>query len=62
MAPPLHDDVHRGGRPLRNDPLSLGVLMKTVMLLALLGLFCAVQMGCEGKADVDDDGASIKVD
>ncbi len=36
--------------------------MKTVMLLALLGLFCAVQMGCEGKADVDDDGASIKVD
>jgi hypothetical protein len=37
-------------------------IMKTIMLLALLGLFAAVQVGCEGKADVDDDGASIKVD
>jgi len=36
--------------------------MKTIMLLALLGLFAAVQVGCEAKADVDDDGASIKVD
>ena len=36
-------------------------MKKTIMLLALLGLFAAVQ-GCEGKADVDDDGASISVD
>jgi len=36
--------------------------MKTIMLLALLGLFAAVQVGCEANADVDDDGASIKVD
>ncbi len=36
--------------------------MKTIMLLALLGLFAAVQVGCESKADVDDDGASISVD
>jgi len=37
-------------------------MKKTIMLLALLGLFAAVQVGCEAKADVDDDGASIKVD
>jgi hypothetical protein len=36
--------------------------MKTIMLLALLGLFAAVQVGCESQADMDDDGASISVD
>ncbi len=36
--------------------------MKTIMLLALLGLFAAVQVGCEASADADDDGASISVD
>jgi hypothetical protein len=38
------------------------LVMKTILMLALLGLFAAVQMGCEGKAEVDDDGAAVKVD
>jgi hypothetical protein len=55
--------INGSGRPRPNDLYSgVGIMKKTIMLLALLGLFAAVQVGCEAKADVDDDGASIKVD
>jgi len=36
--------------------------MKAFMLLALLAAMAAVQVGCEAKAEVDDDDASIKID
>jgi hypothetical protein len=34
--------------------------MKFLAMLLLVGGFAAVNLGCE--ADVDDDGASVKVD
>ena len=41
-------------------------MKKTLMLMALLGLFAAVQVGCEASAEVEDDDdngeATIKVD
>jgi hypothetical protein len=35
-------------------------MTKYLMLLLVLGLFAAPNLGCEAEAD--DDGASIKVD
>ena len=37
-------------------------VMKYLAMLLLLGGFAAVNVGCEAEADVDDDGAAVKVD
>jgi len=36
--------------------------MKYLAMLLLLGGFVAVNVGCEAEADVDGDGAAVKVD
>jgi hypothetical protein len=36
--------------------------MKYLAMLLMLGAFAAVNVGCEADAEVDDDGAAVKVD
>ena len=37
-------------------------MTKYLLMLVLLGGFVTLNMGCEADADVDDDGAKVKVD
>ena len=37
-------------------------MSKFLMLLLVLGLFAAPNLGCEADGEVDDDGAELKVD
>jgi hypothetical protein len=39
-----------------------GEAMRYFLLLLMLGLVSYNAIGCEADADVDDDGASLKVD